>query len=120
MKRPAMHHWTCEHSAPDIRRAGAVRPNLGISWWTDIDMPSRQGRAAVGLTATIITCDRMAYRCSTHEMDLLVPWWEYKVTQALSEEFVASLEANPALRPDRWWVAQVPVPVFSVRKAGLL
>jgi hypothetical protein len=113
----ALYHWSCSHSAFLIRNTHRVIPNLGRSWWTDIDGRGKHNRDALGLTSKFIACDRMAYKCKVHpdDMYLLIPWAKHVEDLDLSPAFVATL-TGPKTRPERWWVATQPVRVISIHK----
>jgi len=108
-------HWTCADGAAGIRRDAAVKPRLGMSWWTDLDKPGRRTRAALGLTSHTLTCDRMTFLCRPVDPGLLVPWQEVSPTVPL---LAAALEIPDGAMPGHWWVATEPVPVRSVRRIG--
>lgn len=111
---PPVWHYACAHSAEGIRADGLIKPNpqplLGnhaLSWFTDL---GREHRYAVGLTSTVITCDRMEYRFEVDLANLL--WWPRAARQVDAERSVRdALEAGRL--PAHWWVAFDPVPVLA-------
>lgn len=109
-----LYHWTCAHSAVQIRNSRTVQTHYRWSWWTDIATPGQRMRAATGLTSNLLGCDRTEYRCTAADPRLLQPWTEHR--EQVDLDLVLSLEGVPGARPDRWWVALTPVPVSSVRR----
>lgn len=111
-----LYHWTCSHGAEAIRRDGAVKPHLGLSWWSDLNQRGRKTRAALGLTSLTLKCDRMEYRCIASDVGLLTPWDVFANTA--NPAFVEGLEMADGSKPEHWWVASEWVPVRSVRWQG--
>ncbi|HKT40022.1 MAG TPA: hypothetical protein VJR48_16740, partial [Ktedonobacterales bacterium] len=66
-----LYHFTCEHGFAGISRTGMLQPqahplmrHLGpLLWLTDLAEPSAE---RVGLTASLLACDRLAYRYHVH------------------------------------------------------
>lgn len=111
-----LYHWTCAHRAPGIRQDGAVKPYMGLSWWTDLEQPGGRTRKAVVLTSRLLDCDRMAYRCEAGEVADIIRWRDYVKTAGRDAAWVEELEMAPGAKPEHWWVSQVDVPVRSVRR----
>lgn len=109
-----LYHWTCEHSATQIRNSMTVQTHFRWSWWTDIAESGKRMRAATGLTSNLLGCDRTEYRCTAADPSQLIPWPECR--EQVDLDLVLSLEGTPGARPERWWVALGPVPVSSVRR----
>jgi len=102
-------HWTCHHGAKGILLDGVVRPNLGLSWWTDLGSRTAQTRRATVLTSNHITCDRMVHKFTAAEPDLIFRWRDWVRVMQPDPQWVTVLESNGA--PDHWWVADQPVAV---------
>lgn len=113
-----LYHWTCEHMSARIRADGVVRPNGGISWWTDLDKPGKRTRNALGLTSHALMCDRMRYRCEAADPAGIVTWFDYLATRTLDMRWAAALESAPGARPEHWWLAAADVPVRRVRRVS--
>jgi hypothetical protein len=113
MTRPRYYHWTCWHGAAGIHAMRRVTPHLGLSWWTDLQGAGRATRTRLGLTSTILTCDRMSARFQADPRDthLLIPWADYR--REVAESLATQLESTPGVAPDSWWVATEPVRVVK-------
>jgi hypothetical protein len=116
--RPVLWHHTCIHSARQIGKQGylvpgqVLLPEKVLPWpshfvWLT-DLPGANV-AALGLTRTVITCDRTAYRYRVAETYTAVePWIE--VRTGLPAEWLDYLE-TPGVMLRHWWVSHGPVPV---------
>jgi hypothetical protein len=82
-----------------------------LVWLTDLEEPDR---AALGLTSTTLSCDRLAYRCTVDTEDA-EPWavWSHG---RVDPRRVMELTFGHA--PAHWWVSQVPVAVRAIRATG--
>jgi hypothetical protein len=113
---PGLYHFTCGHGRQRIgpqgwllpaatvagRRAG-LGPQASYVWLTDLDTPVP---GVLGLTSSIIACDRTQYRYRVISTQGVMPWTSAR--QALDPRVLEVLEAPPALLR-HWWVARVPV-----------
>ncbi len=110
-----LHHYTCDHGADGIRRAGVLRPHLHpwlpdpLVWLTDLDVPVAD---ALGLTSHILSCDRIAHRFTVAAHPSAV-WWP-RFARTLPDRAVReALEGAPGVLPAHWWVNREPVPVME-------
>lgn len=121
-----LYHYTCDHGSEKIARSGELRPNahpllpVPVVWLTSEPAPDRIG---LGLTSTIIRCDRTAWRVrvDTEQAD---PWHvfarRYRITRGIRDE----LEAGRW--PMSWFVSEDPIaislcdigPVYDVKGAA--
>lgn len=113
-------HYTCDHAARKIdgvltpgadrieRIAELAKRGLRVPWttrlvWlTDLDYPDRD---ALGLTSTLLTCDRTAHRYRVLDVDQCVPWTSVRRDFPRHEW----IEAAPGVMPRHWFVAFGPI-----------
>lgn len=118
-----LYHYTCDHGHDGITHDGFVKPHmqvvlggLELTWFTDLDVPDRN---ALGLTSTILTCDRIKYR---FEADVAagLRWWPQAVRDLDLHRYRRSLELAPGAAPMHWYVSlgTVPVAVRATREAA--
>ena len=120
---PELYHYTCHHAARGIRAKGMVlmpapQPflrELPIVWATDMAEPIAD---ALGLTSTILLCDRTVRRYQVMPRDREAftwwpEWWPGRV-----DPLMASMLAYPPATPRRWWVAEHAVNVRELYRAG--
>jgi len=119
-------HYTCEHGANGIVRSGLhVLPvsvtapyvsadkdhplpaMMTVSWFTDLGEPDRW---ALGLTSTIIACDRTTHRFKVVDPSATVRWVDYMRAYLTREEREVARRALPGL-PLHWYVSSEPVHV---------
>lgn len=109
----ALYHYCCSHSRADIGKRGVLRPHYqpyldrSLIWFTDLAEPDREG---LGLTSTIIACDRTEFRYRVTDERTCLPfsaWWQAERIDPL----VVSELTFPPKRPKHWYVSEVPVPV---------
>lgn len=115
-------HFTCDHGHTGIQAsAGLVIPParrnpaavrrverlmppqmLGITWWTDLELPDRY---VLGLTSDTLSCDRTTHRYRATGPIAAVPFlsWSRQQNQAVR----AWCDILPGL-PCHWWVAPTP------------
>jgi len=111
----ALYHFTCEHHAGAIRRVGVLRPSpvlayfVPLVWMTDLGVPDRRG---LGLTSTILACDRLTFRFRASDSRSVVAWNVFKRGR-LPRGVIERLEAAPGALPSHWFVSEVPVPVVE-------
>lgn len=109
----ALYHYTCDHGHSLID--GVVIPAtfqtqdaLGgpgeYAWFTDLSVPIRD---ALGLTSTILDCDRTAHRYRVLDAECIRPWREARRVY----RWGVDLEQAPGARPAHWYVSTEPVPV---------
>lgn len=107
-----LYHFTCAHGHAGVERDGFLAPHahvllpeLGpLVWLTEDPEPDR---LAVGLSSTIITCDRMAHRYDVAPETVPdLTWWPF-VRDRCAPAVVADLERYG--RPSTWWLARSPV-----------
>lgn len=110
---PTLWHFTCSHAAVDIGRRGVLRPNphpllafLGLVWLTSDPMPQRED---VGLTSTILACDRVEHRYRVTDPSMCVPWLSMA---AMLDPYAAAL-LGAGCHPSSWWVSVEDVPVVA-------
>lgn len=109
-------HYTCDHGLQGIKASGWVvipaAAQLGslqgtpgeFAWFTDLSHPLREG---LGLTSTILACDRTEHRLRVLDSAPIVPWTKVR----RSWGWAAELESAPGARPAHWYVAAEPVRV---------
>lgn len=120
---PALYHYTCDHGHTAIGHDGLLLPVAArlphlfpgkpgfrptdLVWLTTLAAPDRY---ALGLTSTVIRCDRTRYRyrVAGHDRAAIYPW--FIVRDQAPAEWRAQAEAPPH-DPVTWWVSQMPVPV---------
>lgn len=109
----SLYHFTCDHGHRKID--GFVIPATFLdqrligtpgeyAWFTDLGIPIRE---ALGLTSTILDCDRTAHRYRVVDDSAVAPWVEARRTYTWG----ADLERAPGARPMHWFVATEPVAV---------
>lgn len=113
----ALYHYTCRHSAANIRQCGELLPNRhpllrrSLIWLTEIPWPDRW---ALGLTSSWLACDRTEVRVRVTPTAAITPWptWaeRHRVPAVLQEAL-----ADGAC-PERWWVSPVPLRIAEIRE----
>lgn len=107
---PQLYHYTCEHRQTAILIDDSVlRPGTdGFLWLTDLDYPFRN---ALGLTSTMLKCDRTKYRFDVDMIELdpttVMPW--VRLRREFDPVMVEGLESAPGAMPMHWWLAIEPV-----------
>lgn len=126
-------HFSCAHSAPDIRRTGLILPGAlvgtslrklkrlsaeeqaavsevrSFAWFTDLQPPAPRG--PLGLTMQTIHCDRTEF-CFEIEPDWEggnLHWWMHVRRE---HERLLQLEQDEHAMPRHWFVSEKPVPVY--------
>lgn len=101
----SLYHYTCAHVRARLGRRAMITPqvqpslgNVRLIWLTDQGTPDR---AALGLTSTILTCDRLAFRYRV-EAAGAVPWNDWKTR--LPFTMIARLESVAGTDPAIWYV----------------
>lgn len=124
-------HFTCEHGAEGIRAGGEVLPlravvpedrlallgrgeawRLAISWWTDLEVPSRE---QCGLTSQLLgleACDRLEVRFEALDLADMV-WWPAAVRGLGLPRSARALSFTPGAAPANWWICPSPVEVVE-------
>jgi hypothetical protein len=105
-KQPQLYHFTCAHGFAGISTSSALKPythplmrHLGpLLWLTDLEAPSAED---VGLTSTLLSCDRLAYRYRVHSR-AAVPWSALR--GRAPRTLLAVLESYG--EPSHWWVVR--------------
>lgn len=117
MSRPPLYHFTCGHGAEQIREDGLIRPMSwfpagsgmvaapNVVWLTSDPLPSRD---AVGLTSTLLTCDRMEYRFDVGAVGAW-PWRSFASLHGCTDAYWRDLLGTSWGRPDTWYVATRPL-----------
>lgn len=101
-----LYHYTCSHAAPRIKATGLLLPNSHphnpepLVWLTDLDVPWRE---ALGLTSTILDCDRTEWRFTLTEPVAVHPW--VAVRRRFDREYVRELERAHGVMPMHWFVS---------------
>lgn len=114
-----LYHFCCFHSAVGIRSSGELRPNLHplldrkVIWLTDLEMPQRED---VGLTSTIIKCDRMEFRAVV-EADAQ-RWTDYLRELPRGVRLKARALTAGAGLPMHWYVSEAPLPIVEIGAAA--
>lgn len=132
-----LYHYTCEHGRRSIGRRGFVMPLAGhdaeaaraiergnhawmgqVVWFTDMELPVRN---ALGLTSTMLRCDRLKYRYRVTDISDVTSWLIIRRSIAPRTD-IYELERKRGALPAHWYIAQVPVPVVLApyRAAAML
>lgn len=115
-------HFTCHHSAESINRTLVLRPHpqpvlagLRLTWFTTLESAPRK---ALGLTSTILDCDRMSHRYRVVDEDehLVLRWGDLKAHPSFTGYLAGArkLEGSRGTRPGLWAVALEPVRVLPI------
>lgn len=124
-------HYTCTHGLRGIGEEGKVMPmfrymsrgivdELGehrwmafVSWFTDLDVPDRNG---LGLTSNTLKnkCDRTRYRYIVED-DTWLRRWVMHARDIAPRQDIHTLNSAPGALPMHWWVSAEPVPVHLDR-----
>lgn len=125
-----LYHFTCRHSAERIDADGEIRPMIewadldhallrrgmprtGLAhapavWWATYDPNAT--RAALGLTSTIISCDRTERRYEfTIDADDAMPWLVFAAQYHANRDWTNVLRVGAD--PTTWVVGTEPVSV---------
>lgn len=111
-----LYHYCCSCSARRITARGFLRPHgraqfgVDLVWLTDQAIPNRQG---LGLTSTILRCDRLEHQYVIDcEDSQVVRWLDSPIRKELSRE--VGFEAfEDGRQPETWWIATKPI--FAIR-----
>jgi hypothetical protein len=101
------YHYTCRHSLakmePDLYGYVTLQPLSpgGILWVTDLDVPQRKG---LGLTSTIIDCDRTEFRLELLDDTTVRRWVD--VRRDYPE--LHPLELADGAMPMHWYISTSP------------
>ena len=103
-------HYCCDHSNAKIEADnGILRPGItGFLWLTDLYPPIR---AALGLTSTILDCDRMTNCWQVDEPTQAVRW---VAVRKHMPDLAVELESAPGAAPMHWWVSAIPLKATAV------
>jgi hypothetical protein len=113
----SLYHFTCAHAAQKIVDCGLVRPAIDfhdgplptwsglLCWFTDLDFAPPE---AVGLTSTMLLCDRTAHRFLVTDDSNVHRWIDSSWRR---HWWAGLLESAPGALPRHWFIADVPVPV---------
>lgn len=109
---PTLFHYTCQHSMLGISSTLILRPFGAprcpqVVWMTDLPEPDRD---ALGLTSTILACDRTEYRYRVTDTSDVRAWHAVRRSFPIGWRLV--LESAPGANPDHWWLSFRPVPVI--------
>lgn len=107
--RRRLYHYTCSHGRDAIGEMGVLIPNRhpflkrSFVWLTDMEVPDRD---ALGLTSTILSCDRLEYSYEVIEESIkqCMPFSRFK---KLSNTVVEDLARYA--QPSHWWVSTRPI-----------
>lgn len=125
MNRPPspLYHFTCsDHGLPGIRNQGGLLiPNIGVRritptpivWLTSDPEAARED---IGLSSTILTCDRMEARCEVKDTRRCMPWSYYAARRGVPVLIRDMLEFET--KPDTWWVSEHPLRVTHIEILG--
>ena len=113
-----LYHFTCGHSAEEIKRSRWLRPNpqpqldgRELVWLTDLESPSRD---QLGLTSVALACDRMEYRVVA--VTDAERWVDYARHMPTSVRLLARSLNLQATAPMHWFVSELPVPVLGLER----
>jgi hypothetical protein len=104
-------HFTCEHGFAGLKRRGFLQPRvhllapeLGpVVWLTSDPHPARDD---VGLTSSMLSCDRMQHRYRVDAWGDGCVAWDL-VRESVNPRFVHDAESFG--KPASWWVSRVPL-----------
>lgn len=101
------YHYTCLHGWAGIRASGGIlKPGTdGVVWLTDLSYPFR---LQLGLTSTMLSCDRTAYRYRVTGEPATIQRW-VDVRRTWDRDWVAALESAPGAMPMHWYVSGSPI-----------
>lgn len=104
------HHYCCRHSRAKIEDSHwQLQPGLdGLIWLTDLAWPRR---FALGLTSTVITCDRTEWRMTVQDSPDITPWATFADAAHLERQFRRYLEFGRA--SEHWFVSVNPLEVIT-------
>jgi hypothetical protein len=105
-------HFTCTHGWNGLGLRGVARPNLHLMipalgpvvWLTDDPDPERD---AVGLTSSMLDCDRLQFRYRALGASKCVPW--SSVRSLVPPAVLRDLESFG--KPESWWISREPLRV---------
>lgn len=100
-------HYTCDHGRRHIGDVGALQPNRGRVWLTDLAEPDRD---ALGLTMRLLTCDRTQHRYRVLDDAGAVPYHAVRLAEFTADQRDELETGGGLLR--HWWIATTPVPVM--------
>jgi hypothetical protein len=126
-KRTPLIHRTCEHSAAGIHAGNlVVQPSaahftdLPVSWWSDLTGAGDAIRRALGLTSTLLVCDRMTHAFVAVSTDGLVRYASPEGRALVPDRGIRRmLEDTPGAMPAHWWMASAPVAVLELMGAPM-
>lgn len=103
-------HFTCMHGFAGLGAHGTLQPSphcfipaLGpIVWLTEDPDPDRD---AVGLTSTILDCDRLQFRYRVLSASRAIPW--AAVRHLVPLDVLRDLESFG--KPETWWISRAPI-----------
>lgn len=119
-------HFTCTHGRDAIGTTGLAMPMAahnpqaaarmlpewawlsGLVWFTD---QPQLDPIALGLTSSLLDCDRMAWRYQVTDPTSCVRWLDYMRQHRRQLPRNARQLNVGDHRPGTWWVATQPVPV---------
>jgi hypothetical protein len=114
-------HYTCTHAIDAIDDDGLLRPItdvhpltlddgvLPLLWLTDLSVPIRD---ALGLTSTILRCDRTEIRYDVTSTDDVLAWTDWRRAHrhdARILRIASVLESESGARPAHWFVSEIPL-----------
>ena len=116
MRIPPLYHFTCrDHGLPGIRKRMTLKPQPSpftctpVVWLTsDPDATWEQ----LGLTSTILDCDRMDVRCTVETTRHCLSWAAYALKRGLPVGAREVLETGR--ETDSWWVSERPLRVAAL------
>lgn len=107
MAEPLWHFTCADHGYAALGEGGWLRPNFHplipklypVVWLTDDPEPKRD---AVGLTSSMLSCDRMAYRYRVPSTSRCLPWGA--IRHLVAADVLQALESFG--EPSTWWVSR--------------
>lgn len=115
---PRLYHYCCDHSRVGIDADGVLHPGPdGLVWLTDLApdaLPREQLRKALGLTSTMLKCDRLGHAYQANPRDAM-PYRQAVSDGLIGQAWHMAATRSPR-RPANWYVATVDVPALP---AGL-
>lgn len=109
----SLYHYTCSHGIAGIGAFGKLLPRTcpwmpdapAVVWLTDMVEPDRD---AIGLTSTILTCDRLEGRyVVSRNAPGVFDWASFAAAHV--GDTAARRTAERYADPSRWWVSTTPI-----------
>ena len=116
-------HFTCRHSAAQIRKEGLIRPHRlfgqhwmpRLTWLTDDPDASHESLFGKPVPTSELACDRTEFQFVVEVLAGAMPWRQFVREHPSMSDVARALALAPGVDHQRWWVTQ---DVIRVPKAG--